>query len=115
MGKRKRNVSTKSPGPTNRQKKRLKMKTLIEEGHHNADIIKKTGCSKNTVKRWRKKLAEADSDDDDVILSQERSGRPKTATNPENTKAVIKYSKDKRGRSTRKTAKEMTRQGRQDC
>lgn len=105
-------------GPTKRHATRLLIRSLARQGYSNAVIKGKAKCSLSTVKRHAKNVRKISSSDSKteiqehlVVLSQPRSGRPKTATSSPIKKKVLKYSEGKRKRSIRKTAAAMHAKG----
>lgn len=74
------------------------------------DIVRDANVSFDQAKvsKLIKKFKEAEEEglpDEEIVLSQPRTGRPKTATASNVEKKVVKRVKDKRKRSLRKTSK----------
>lgn len=108
-------MSSKRRGPSKRHIKRLKIFALIEEGYNDTDIAARASVDRATVWRWRKKKKEADKaekiEDEELVLSQPRAGRPITATTSPIRRKIIKMTEGKTRRSTRKVAKTLKSQG----
>src|SRR5690348_14213056 len=72
-----------SVGPTTRHVSRLAIKTLLERGDSASAIVKATGRSLSTVKRWIRKWKEAKREgipDHIAVMDKPHSGKPPTIT-----------------------------------
>ena len=75
------------------------------------DVVRESGCGEKQVSRLKaKKLANPEMPDEELVLSQERSGRPLKAT-PKVTKMVIQMMKNKKKKSSRRTSKALKKKG----
>jgi len=92
--------------PTARHATRLKTKSLYDQCFGVMDTTRQLvgTTTKNTVQKWFAKFKEENKPDEEIILSQPRSGAPREATTPVK-KAIIKFTKGKRKRSIRKNIK----------
>lgn len=96
---------------TSRHVIRLKIKTLSDQGFGVMDITRQlAGPTRKTVSYWFKKFEEEDKDDEFIVLSEPRSGAPVKVTTPVK-KQIIKFTKNKRKRSTRKNVKALKAKG----
>ena len=83
---------------------------MWRQGYRVMDIVRDANVSFDQAKvsKLIKKFKEAEEEglpDEEIVLSQPRTGRPKTATASNVEKKVVKRVKDKRKRSLRKTSK----------
>ena len=99
-------------GPIARHATRLKIKSLYDQGFGVMDTTRQLvgTTTKNTVQKWFAKFKEENKPDEEIILSQPRSGAPRKATTPVK-KAIIKFTKGKRKRSIRKNVKNLKAKG----
>ena len=94
-------------GPSKRHAKRLKIKHFWEQGYGIMDIARQVPCTKKCARLWVGRFEEAkeqELSDEEVVLSQPRTGRPPTVT-PGVKKLILEYCKGKRKRSLRKCSK----------
>jgi transposase len=87
-------------GPTTRQTKSIKMKTLWEQGYSKSYISKAVGCGIATVQRWTPKFKKAEAQgipDNVAVLDKPRSGAPPKITKSIG-KAILRYTEGKPGR-----------------
>ena len=96
-----------STGSTKRELVREKIRILLEQNWSHSAIAKSAGCGIATVKRWSTKFKDKP---ESTILSQERSGRPRTITVVVK-KEIINTTENKRNRGTRKVAKMLKAKG----
>jgi transposase len=86
-----------SVGPTTRHVSRLAIKTLLERGDSASAIVKATGRSLSTVKRWIRKWKEAKREgipDHIAVMDKPHSGKPPTIT-PSIGKAILRFAEGK--------------------
>lgn len=97
---------------TARHVTRLKIKGLYDQGFGVMDTTRQLpGTHRNVVSRWFDKFrASEDKADEDIVLSQPRSGAPPKATTPVK-KQIIKFTKGKRKRSLRKNVENLKAKG----
>lgn len=103
-------MATRSPsrrGPTARHVQRMRIKFLWDQGYSDTQISRdpSVNMSWQKVSKWTMRFAEeAGKPDEELILSQPRSGRPKKVTSPIKEKIIMKV-KGKRKQSLNKTLK----------
>lgn len=90
---------------SDRVKKRLQIQTLLGLGWSSRAIAEEVGCTEQTVKNWKKRFQDGESEQD-----RPRSGRPKVLT-PRLENVVLTRSKGKHKRSIRKTTTWLQSQG----
>ena len=104
-------TSPRKSGPTSRHVIRLKIKALFDQGFGVLDTTRQlAGPTRKTVSNWFQKFEAQDKADEDIVLSQPRSGAPPKVTTPVK-KQIIKFTKDKRKHSVRKNVKALKAKG----
>ena len=91
-----------------RHVKRVKVKQLLKEGFSDLQVARKVDCSRETVRRQRKRFSEnPHQETPEIVLSASRCGRPRKVDEPVEKK-IRSLAYNKRGASTAETAKNLS-------